>query len=443
MLSLFKKLFAGKPASTGTESLRSVNQEQKPVSGTETPTAQTSNTHPQPPQAVSLTERSLQVPASEFAKCAATGPAWSRLSIRNIPQVITELHAEMDHFNIPAADVFDFFNNSLLGVCPECNEYCAGKAFLNMPLMAEIGNNVMFTGNSGGFERMLQGRCLNYSCSSMEFDLFWCPDLDSRMLRNLQGRGINLDPDVQRKRNHLWQPRIGRQQAGQNLDSVKQQSKVITIKGSSGKETSFEFCRIPEKDFYLGKYPVTQQQWEAVMGYNPSYFKGGSLPVETVYLDDAQTFIEKLNTLTGKKLYRLPTEAEWEYACRAGTTSEYYFGDDESQLGEHAWYDGNSGNTTHPVGKKKPNGWGLYDMAGNVWEWTESWYDSSRSYQPADQRHRTATMCTESWYDSLSYRVIRGGCWGSLAVYCRLAYRGSRTPDYRDYTIGFRLVFVP
>ena len=212
-------------------------------------------------------------------------------------------------------------------------------------------------------------------------------------------------------------------------------TKTRTVAASSaGKEiTLFEFCPIHagtfkmesnevkmDQDFYLGKYPVTQQQWEAVMGNNPSNFKGGSLPVETVSWDDAQIFIQKLNQLSGKKLYRLPTEAEWEYACRAGTTSEYYFGDDASQLGEYAWFGGNSGQTTHPVGQKKPNEWGLYDMAGNVWEWTDSWYDSSRSF-----------------------RVIRGGSWYSDSESCRSAYGTSLTPVYRYTYVGFRLVFVP
>ena len=212
-------------------------------------------------------------------------------------------------------------------------------------------------------------------------------------------------------------------------------TKTRTVAASSaGKEiTLFEFCPIHagtfkmesnevkmDQDFYLGKYPVTQQQWEAVMGNNPSNFKGGSLPVETVSWDDAQIFIQKLNQLSGKKLYRLPTEAEWEYACRAGTTSEYYFGDDASQLGEYAWFGGNSGQTTHPVGQKKPNEWGLYDMAGNVWEWTDSWYDSSRSR-----------------------RVIRGGCWYYASEFCRSANRSYGDPVIRADYIGFRLVFVP
>ena len=190
---------------------------------------------------------------------------------------------------------------------------------------------------------------------------------------------------------------------------------------STGTEvTYFEFCPLPAQDYYLGKYPVTQQQWEAVMGSNPSNFKGGNLPVEMVSWDDAQIFIQKLNQLSGKKHYRLSTEEEWEYACRAGSTSEYYFGDDESQLGEYAWYKDNSGATTHPVGQKKPNGWGLYDMAGNVFEWTDSWSDSSRSY-----------------------RVYRGGGWSCGSECCRSAFRYCGGPVSRGSGLGFRLVFVP
>ena len=211
-------------------------------------------------------------------------------------------------------------------------------------------------------------------------------------------------------------------------------TRTVAASSSGNEITLFEFCPIHagtfkmesnevriDQDFYLGKYQVTQQQWEAVMGNNPSNFKGGSLPVETVSWDDAQIFIQKLNQLSGKKNYRLPTEGEWEYACRAGSTSDYYFGDNESQLGEYAWYDGNSGATTHPVGQKKPNEWGLYDMAGNVWEWTDSWYDSSHSY-----------------------RVMRGGCWyGNFAGLCRSVCRYYCAPDGRLNFIGFRLVFVP
>ena len=198
-------------------------------------------------------------------------------------------------------------------------------------------------------------------------------------------------------------------------------TKTRTVtKYSSGPEVVFEFCPIPAQDYYLGKYPVTQQQWKAVMGSNPSNFQGGSMPVETVSWYDAQIFIQQFNQLSGKKHYRLPTEEEWEYACRAGSSSDYYFGDDASQLGEYAWYDGNAGRSTHPVGQKKPNGWGFYDMAGNVFEWTDSWVDSSPST-----------------------RVIRGGSWYRSAVYCRSADRSRSRPGDRSNFVGFRLVFVP
>ena len=217
------------------------------------------------------------------------------------------------------------------------------------------------------------------------------------------------------------------------FDSSKEQSRQIKINVLQGEETSFEFCPIPagtfrmksnevkiDQDFYLGKYPVTQQQWKSVMGNNPSYFNGESLPVEKVSHDDVQAFIQKLNTLCGKQHYRLPTEEEWEYACRSGSTLAYFFGDSARHLGEYAWYGLNSGNITHPVGKKMPNEWGLYDMTGNVWEWTGSWYDSS-----------CLTL------------VIRGGSWFNEAKCCQSAFRNKFAPGNPNVTIGFRLVYVP
>jgi formylglycine-generating enzyme required for sulfatase activity len=125
------------------------------------------------------------------------------------------------------------------------------------------------------------------------------------------------------------------------------------------------------KPFYLGKYEVTQEQWQAVMGNNPSHFKGPKNPVDSVGWEDCQGFVTKLNEKfrSGGEKFALPTEAQWEYGCRAKTTSRWNFGDDEAKLGDYAWWAGNAADTTHPVGQKKPNAWGLYDMHGNVAEW--------------------------------------------------------------------------
>ena len=189
------------------------------------------------------------------------------------------------------------------------------------------------------------------------------------------------------------------------------------------------------KPFYLGTYPVTQREWRAVMGENPSRFKGDDLPVEQVSWNDVQEFIKKLNQKEGADKYRLPSEAEWEYACRAGTTTQYSFGDDEGKLGEYAWYSHNSGSKTHPVGQKKPNPWGLYDMHGNVWEWVQDWYHSDYKGAPSDG---------SAWEsEDGSLRVLRGGSWLKDAWICRSADRGNLNPGARNYGLGFRLLHGP
>ncbi len=188
-----------------------------------------------------------------------------------------------------------------------------------------------------------------------------------------------------------------------------------------------------KNSFYLGKYPITQKQWKAVMGSNPSEFKGDDRPVEHVSWNDVQAFIRKLNQMEGADKYRLPSEAEWEYACRAGTTTRYYFGDDESKLGVYAWYDEdwNSG-STHPVGQKKPNPWGLYDMHGNVFEWCQDRWHDNYNGAPSDGN---------AWESgSGSLRVSRGGGWYGIAGYCRSANRCSGVPVIRSYSFGFRVL---
>jgi formylglycine-generating enzyme required for sulfatase activity len=184
--------------------------------------------------------------------------------------------------------------------------------------------------------------------------------------------------------------------------------------------------------FYLGTYPVAQREWKAVMRSNPSDFKGDDLPVEQVSWDNVQEFIMKLNEKEGTDKYRLPSEAEWEYACRAGTTTRYSFGDDESELDDYAWYARNSDYKAYPVGQKKPNSWGLYDMHGNVWEWVQDkWHDS---YDGAP----TDGSVWES--GDGADRVFCGGSWDGGAGHCRSAARFHDDPSDRDRGLGFRLL---
>jgi formylglycine-generating enzyme required for sulfatase activity len=195
-----------------------------------------------------------------------------------------------------------------------------------------------------------------------------------------------------------------------------------------------------KKPFYLGRYPVTQEQWGKVMGNNPSYFRGEKYPVETVSWEEAQVFIRKLNavenTCEKSPVYRLPTEAEWEYSARAGTTSSYFFGDKESKLTEYAWFLKNSGLETHPAGLKKPNPWGLYDMYGNVGEWVQDEYHISYKGAPSDER------AWESPFPNISVpvRIRRGGGWNGNAGCCRSAERLFAAQDRRLNSLGFRVV---
>ena len=176
--------------------------------------------------------------------------------------------------------------------------------------------------------------------------------------------------------------------------------------------------------FYIGKYEVTQGQWKAVMGNNPSYLpKGDNYPVEQVSWDDVQSFITKLNQMTGKR-YRLPTEAEWEYAARGGTTGDRY-----GNINDIAWYSSNSGSSTHPVGGKQPNAYGLYDMLGNVWEWVQDWYGS----------YTSSAKTNPTGLSSGSDRVVRGGSWSFFARYVGAPYRSRDTPGLRGKYLGFRL----
>lgn len=178
------------------------------------------------------------------------------------------------------------------------------------------------------------------------------------------------------------------------------------------------------KPFYMGKYEITQEQWEAVMGANPSHFKGEKNPVDSVSWEDCQAFLKKLSEKAPGKIFKLPTETQWEYACRAGSKTEYTHGDDVQGLKNYAWFDANNPpQTSRPVGLKKPNAWGLYDMHGNVWEWCADWYNT----------YDNAATSSES------ERVLRGGSWGSDSQNQRSARRNRREPGYQNRSAGFRL----
>ena len=185
-------------------------------------------------------------------------------------------------------------------------------------------------------------------------------------------------------------------------------------------------------DYYIGRYEVTQKEWQAVMGDNPSKFYGDNLPVDYVSWNDCQDFINKLNQLTGLK-FRLPTEAEWEFAARGGKQSKGYKYSGSDNIGVVAWYTGNSGGKTHQVGTKEPNELGIYDMSGNVWEWCGDWYGS---YSSSAQTNPTGPS-------SGSSRVLRGGSWNSNARYCRVSNRYYGNPSPRYSLNGFRVVLVP
>jgi formylglycine-generating enzyme required for sulfatase activity len=183
------------------------------------------------------------------------------------------------------------------------------------------------------------------------------------------------------------------------------------------------------KPFFISKFLTTQENWEKIMGNNPAKFidLGQNVPIESVTWDEIQIFIKKLNEKEGLmpgKGYRLPTESEWEYACRAGGNSIFYFGDDSGVAGEFAWFEKNSESKTHPVGLKKPNGWGLYDMVGNVWEWCQDWYSE---YPPTETK-------------AITRKVRRGGSWMDSESSLRSSERGSDRSNFQYSDLGFRLV---
>jgi len=236
--------------------------------------------------------------------------------------------------------------------------------------------------------------------------------------------------------------------------------------GSSDSDTAANLDEKPlhrvviTKPFYLGQYEVTHEQWHAVMDDNPKYDnwspdKGRNTPVETVSWDDCQAFLAKLNEKHGNRglNFSLPTEAQWEYAARAGSTTKWCFGDDEASLVKYAWYawggpnphentlkNGEIAKSTHPVGQKKPNAWGLYDMHGNVQEWCQDWYGGLTTGIPSDRDYYWNSPLEDPTGPVTGYkRVCRGGRWGSADRECRAASRAQYSPGVNTGTLGFRV----
>lgn len=191
------------------------------------------------------------------------------------------------------------------------------------------------------------------------------------------------------------------------------------------------------RGFFMQTTEVTQWQWETVMGYNPSVFKrcGPDCPVEWISWNEVQKFIEKINRLEKTTKYRLPTEAEWEYVARAGNQTRFFYGNDDTNLANYAWYVLNASHHPHPVGQKKANPWGVYDLNGNVWEWCEDTYIYN-AY--TDQRRLNPITVSGN-----HRKVIRGGSWKNNVEYLRNAYRGNYPPSYKNNALGFRLVIDP
>ena len=221
---------------------------------------------------------------------------------------------------------------------------------------------------------------------------------------------------------------------GVSFEMVEVKGGTFTMGGTSEQGSEAESDEKPThsvtlSDYYIGKFEVTQKLWKAVMGSNPSYFKGDNLPVENVSWHEAQRFIRKLNQQTGQN-FRLPTEAEWEYAARGGNKSRGYKYSGSNSINDVAWYNNTTNDSgTKPVGTKAPNEIGIYDMSGNVWEWCSDWYGN---YSSGGQTNPTGPSAG-------SYRVLRGGSWYYDAKYCRVSLRNNYRPESKYYNLGFRL----
>jgi formylglycine-generating enzyme required for sulfatase activity len=223
----------------------------------------------------------------------------------------------------------------------------------------------------------------------------------------------------------------------QDKAKIEKLLEFVKVKGGTFTmgDAAFEDAKphkVKLRSYYMQKTEVTQELWEAVMGSNQSSDKSWKdNPVTNVSWDDCQAFIKKLNSISGKN-YRLPTEAEWEFAAREGKKSKGYKYAGSNEIEAVAWYYKNNENKTHPVGQKSPNELGIYDMTGNVWEWCSDWY--GESYYNSSPGNKPQGP------DNGEFRVMRGGSWFDIAVYCLVAYRNYGYPDFRSNNLGFRLL---
>ena len=241
------------------------------------------------------------------------------------------------------------------------------------------------------------------------------------------------DKDDDKKDNTEKKDPQGKDEQPINIEMVTVQGGTFTMGGTSEQGSDADYDENPThsvtlSSYQIGKYEVTQELWKEIMGTNPSHFTGNdNRPVENVRWDEVREFITKLNAKTGKE-YRLPTEAEWEFAARGGNQSQGYKYSGSNTIGDVAWYWDNANETTHPIGKKSPNELGIYDMSGNVWEWCS---DYSNSYSSSAQTNPKGP-------NSGGERVLRGGSWGDYAMECRVSNRHS-SPGYSTEFQGFRL----
>lgn len=254
--------------------------------------------------------------------------------------------------------------------------------------------------------------------------------------KNVPSKGQNTKNGSNKSLNYKDAKYITEKVNGVSFKMIKLEGEIFKM-GSNNREAESDekpVHSVTLSDYYIGETEVTQDLWEAVMGSNPSGFKEPKNPVENVSWNDCQEFIKKLNELTGKN-FRLPTEAEWEYAARGGNMSQGYKYSGSNIIEDVAWYGDNSSREPHPVGTKSPNELGIYDMSGNVWEWCSDWYGENY-YSSSSQTNPTGPT-------SGSRRVVRGGSWINYAQFCRVSYRSYYYPGDRDGCIGFRLALRP